>query len=145
MEKKFYNGITMTKEGHYIADATVVWCFDNRTWPGLLDFVKEKNFIHFDPILVAGGAKEFSTPENGVAKEFLLGQIEKSMRLHQSKMIYLVDHSACGAYGKHFDDAATENDFYMKELDIAREFVLSVFPDVKVVNFLMTPHGSYEW
>lgn len=143
MEKK--NNIAMTRERHYTADATIVWCIDNRTWRGFLDFVKEKNFAHFDPIMVAGGAKELSTPENSAAKEFLLGQIEKSVRLHHSKVVYLMDHSTCGAYGKHFENSAAENEFYRKELNAAREFVLNNFPDVRVVNFLMTPDGSYEW
>lgn len=145
MEKKNYTNIAMTREGHYTADATIVWCIDNRTWPGFLDFVKEKGFSRFDPIMVAGGVKELSTPENGASKEFLLGQIEKSIRLHKSKVVYLMGHSACGAYGKHFEDISTENDFYIKELDAARAFIASIFPDVKVVNFLLTKEGSYEW
>jgi len=84
---------------HYTADAVIIWCFDNRFWPAFLEFLKEKNLNHFDPIFIAGGAKSLAAPEKPEDKDFVLRQSEKSIALHKAAKIILMTHSDCGAFG----------------------------------------------
>lgn len=48
---------------------------------------------------MAGGAKSLASPEHEADREFLLAQVEKSIRLHGTDRVILMLHSDCGAYG----------------------------------------------
>ncbi|MEK7482413.1 MAG: carbonic anhydrase [Patescibacteria group bacterium] len=111
---------------HYVAAACLVWCFDDRFTPALEAFVKEKGYARFDVIRVAGGSKSLASPENESDREFILKQIEISLRLHKAQRIVLMNHSDCGAYGglKSFGgDEATEKVAHIAELGKAKEFL----------------------
>jgi hypothetical protein len=56
-----------------------------------------------DPIRIAGGAKCLASPEHQHEREFVLEQIRTSIRLHETKLVILVLHSDCGAYGGLID------------------------------------------
>ncbi|MBI2515213.1 hypothetical protein HYV91_03495 [Candidatus Wolfebacteria bacterium] len=112
---------------HYRADACVVWCFDDR-FAGLLeDFIKAKNFRRVDLIKVAGGAKDlvgFSDTITCDSKQsYLLDQIAKSIKLHQTPLVILMVHADCGAYGKKFETVLEEQEFYRGELNKAEAVV----------------------
>ncbi len=113
---------------HYRADAAIVWCFDDR-FSELIDKLKEKNgWRRIDLIKIAGGAKGLATEGQSAEKNFLLNQIEKSISLHHPNTIALMVHTDCGAYGKSFNDAKSEADFYTAELTKA-EAGLKTFLD----------------
>jgi carbonic anhydrase len=117
--------------GHYTADACIVWCFDDR-FSGLLSAFS-KDFKNFDLVKVAGGAKalaEDSSPD----RDFVLNQIQTSVRLHGAKRIILMLHRDCGAYGgsKNFTDAVAEKDYYVSQLAAAKNFLEREIPDVPV-------------
>jgi hypothetical protein len=57
---------------------------------------------HPDPIKIAGGAKCLASPEPESDREFVLDQIRKSMRLHETKRVILMVHSD-GAYFVDFE------------------------------------------
>src|SRR6266581_140492 len=80
----------------YQCDAAIVWCFDNRFELG---FRKRIGVVNSDPIKVAGGARCLASPEHESDREFVLGQIRVSMRLHGTRRVILMLHSDCGAYG----------------------------------------------
>ncbi len=103
---------------HYHADACIVWCFDDRFTPVLKEFVKNKEFEHFDIICIAGGAKTLSSPESESERTFILKQIEISLKLHHTPKLVLMNHSDCGAYG-----GLEDKEVYIKELGIAKDFL----------------------
>ena len=111
-------------KSHYKADACVIWCFDDR-FSGLFEnFVKKQGFRHVDLIKVAGGAKGIASPENEAERDYLLGQVKKSIRLHNSPAVILMVHSDCGAYGGlKFSVKEEEFSFYLRELEKAEEAV----------------------
>jgi len=116
---------------HYTADACVVWCFDDRFYKLLKAFGKQEGFGHIDLVKVAGGAKALAgdaSPE----RDFLLGQIATSGRLHGTKRAILMLHRDCGAYGgsKSFADADTEKTELIKQLHQARDLVKKELSDV---------------
>lgn len=110
---------------HYQADAAVVWCFDHRFRGALLKFIEREKLAHEDLICVAGGLKSLSSG-SGVEQEFVLAQIQASIKLHNPKRIYLMLHSDCGKYGgiKNFGgDENEEMAFYIEEIKKAKEFL----------------------
>jgi|SRR3989344_299400 len=99
--------------GHYKADACIIWCFDNRFWPAFLEFIKAKEIDYFDPIFVAGGAKNLGEPATEADKLFTLKQIELSVKLHHTSKVILMTHEDCGAFG---GSGAFEGD-YVREFE----------------------------
>ena len=83
----------------YQCDAAIVWCFDNRFQLGFAKFLRRRGVVNSDPIKIAGGAKCLASPEHEGDRQFVLDQIRKSMRLHGTKVVILMVHSDCGAYG----------------------------------------------
>lgn len=110
---------------HYRADACMVWCFDDRFSGLLKKFIEVKGFKHVDLIKVAGGAKSLASPAGDAEKEYLLDQIAKSIKLHQTPLVVLAVHADCGTYGKSFDNNNADQEFYAGELSRAKETVES--------------------
>ncbi len=87
-------------EGHYKANACVVWCFDDR-FSALLEELRRKlELTRIDLVKVAGGAKWLSSTDMTDDSTTLLGQIFKSIRLHNTPLVILMIHKNCGAYEK---------------------------------------------
>jgi carbonic anhydrase len=97
---------------HYVADACIVWCFDDRFSRLLDEFVKSRGYKHYDLVKVAGGAKSLAFPENEAERLFLLKQIRMSINLHNAKKVILMCHEDCGAYGgkKEFEGDEKEKE-----------------------------------
>ncbi len=129
---------------HYTAEAFAVRCFDNRFWKAFHAFIKNRNLGHIDTESVAGGAKVFASPEKEGDRDFLLRELEKSMRLHHTKRVMLFTHHDCGAYGglARFDgDTAAELAFHREEHAKARAAILACFPDLIVESYFMSAEG----
>ena len=129
---------------HYNADAFIVRCVDDR-FRGLIQaFVKELGFEHIDPKSPAGGAKIFSSPTNGSDREFMVRELEISIKLHHVKKVMLFTHHDCGAYGgfgKFDNDADAELEFHCSEHKKAAEFIHKHFPQLIVETFFMDEKG----
>jgi len=139
MEIKF-----QSSNEHYVADACVAWCFDDRFTPLMGEFLKQ--FSHLDVVKVAGGAKALAggpSPE----RDFVLGQIKASVRLHATKRIILMVHIDCGAYGgsKVFNnDMAQEKTHHEKELAVAVAFLNQEISGISILCVLADFDGLYE-
>lgn len=132
-----------TKPDHYRADAFAVRCFDNRFWKTFKKFIKRFGLKHIDAESVAGGAKIFSSPEKKSDREFLVRELEKSIKLHRAARVFLFSHEDCGAYGgsKRFSSFAAELSFHEKEHAKASSFLKKKFPRVQVENFFIDFKG----
>ena len=120
-----------TPKDHYVADACIAWCFDDRFSGLLAEFAKDLK--NYDLVKVAGGAKALAggpSPE----RDFVLGQVKTSVRLHGTKKIVLMLHRDCGGYGgsKQFAGSDAEKAFFTDQLDRARRFVRREFPGLAV-------------
>ena len=133
-----------TSKDHYTADACVLWCFDDRFTPLMNEFLK--TFSHSDVVKSAGGAKALAgaaSPE----RDFVLSQVQASIRLHATKEIILMIHMGCGAYGgsKVFDnDTAKEQAHHEGELTKARVFLAEQIPGAPVRCVIADFDGLYE-
>lgn len=116
-------------------------CIDFRLGKPLKKYLEDKGILgQCDLVSAAGGVKN---------TDFLLGQIEISVNLHQIKEVILINHTDCGAYGgsKNFEFFEKERDFHIQEMEKARDLVLAKYPDLKVSLLLavIDPSGSVDF
>lgn len=130
----------------YQSDASVVWCFDNRFELAFRKFLKQRGITQPDPIKVAGGPKSLASPAHGFHREFIIEQIQTSIRLHGTKRVILIMHSDCGAYGglANFKDEAAEAAHHTGELAKAAAVVNEIFPGMEVECFFVNFEGVWE-
>jgi hypothetical protein len=145
----------MTKVFHFEAprekyhcDAAVVWCFDNRFQLGFTKFLKRLRIVNSDPIKIAGGAKCLASPEHETDREFVLDQIRKSIRLHGTKLVILMLHSDCGAYGGLLGgfggNPLREAQFHESEMLRAADTLRKAIPDVDVKGYFVDFEGVWS-
>lgn len=130
--------------GHYTAEVFTVRCVDDRFWKAFKYFLRSQNMKHIDPKSPAGGAKIFSSPEKPEDRDFMLRELDISIRLHNVKKVMLFTHHDCGAYGgiKRFHDNLSEEfDFHAAEHKKAREAIHERFPDIHVDTYFIDDKG----
>ncbi len=133
-----------TSLAHYTADVCIVRCFDDRFRAAFEKFLKAKKIRHADFECVAGGAKVFASPEKKTDREFLLRELEKSIRLHRTKKVILFTHQDCGAYGgsaRFGKDREEEVAFHRREQARARAAIRRRFPAIRIESYFMDSKG----
>jgi hypothetical protein len=134
--------------GKYHCDAAIVWCFDNRFQLGFSKYLKRLGVVNSDPIKIAGGAKCLSSPDNKGDREFVLEQIRKSIRLHGTKLVILMVHSDCGAYGglagAFNNNAEQESEYLALELERAASYLREQLRDIEIQAFFVDFEGIWE-
>ena len=103
--------------------------------------------LHPDRIRVAGGAKCLTGQDRETDRLFVLEQIQKSIRLHETETVFLMLHSDCGAYGglAAFDnDAAKEAEALRLDLHRAMDFLEKNIPGIQVRGFFADFEGVWE-
>jgi carbonic anhydrase len=131
----------------YHCDAAIIWCFDNRFDLGFRKFLKRIGIENPDPIKIAGGAKILASPERETDREFILDQIQKSIRLHDTQRVILMLHSDCGAYGgldKFRGDTAAEAEHHQQELQSAAAALKAAIPGIEIQGYFVDFEGVWE-
>lgn len=132
----------------YRCDAVVVWCFDNRFELGFRKFLKRSGIATIDPVKIAGGAKALASPGHEWEREFVFGQIEKSIRLHGTDHVILMMHSDCGAYGgleaNFGGDPRREAETLRTELLAAADNVRRRYPGIRVSTYFVDFEGVWD-
>jgi carbonic anhydrase len=132
---------------HYVCDAAVVWCFDNRFETAFRKLLKRSGVMSFDSIRIAGGAKVLVSPKHEGDRAFVLEQIRTSMRLHGARTVVLMLHSDCGAYGglaAFKGDAEKEAQNHSSDLEKASDFVKRQIPELTVKCYFVDFEGVWE-
>jgi hypothetical protein len=132
--------------GRYQCDAAVLWCFDNRFELAFRKFLTKKGVTQIDPIKVAGGAKCLASPDLESERVFVLEQIRKSIRLHNTRRVILKVHSDCGAYGgleKFGGDAALEAAHHGLELQKAAQTLREAIPNLEIEGYYVDFEGVW--
>ena len=133
--------------GRYDADACILWCFDSRFELGLRKYLHRIGIVNVDPIKLAGGAKTLASPEKESDRQFVLDQIRKSIRLHNTKRVILKVHSDCGAYGgleAFGNDPKREAEHHCAELHKAADCLRANIPDVEILAFYVDFEGIWQ-
>lgn len=131
----------------YVADAAVLCCFDERIRVVTQKFLTQLGILRPDMIVVAGGAKTLASPRNDFERDFILEQVRMSIRLHGTKIVFLMSHSDCATYGglaAFGGDQEREGRHHQQELQRAAELVLQNFPGIAVRCFFVGFDGVSE-
>jgi hypothetical protein len=132
---------------HYRCDAAVVWCFDSRFHIVMNKFLKKLGIEYSDPIELAGGAKSLSTPDTDIDRAFVLEQIHDSVRLHGTKLVILMLHSDCGAFGglaAFGGDPKVEAERQEQELQRAAEVLWKELPEIDIHAYFVDFDGVWQ-
>ncbi|HXR14923.1 MAG TPA: carbonic anhydrase [Terriglobales bacterium] len=130
----------------YVADAAVLCCFDQRIRLATYKFLKHQGILRPDMIVVAGGARTLASPRNDFERDFILEQVRMSIRLHQTKQVFLMSHSDCATYGglvAFGGDRTREANHHRGELRRAAELVNTSFPELGVKCFFLNFEGVH--
>ncbi|MDP3794693.1 MAG: hypothetical protein Q8R13_02065 [bacterium] len=133
-----------TPLAHYTAQAFVLRCFDDRFFKTFKNFLKSEGLTQLDPESVAGGAKVIASPEKAEDRDFMLRELEKSIRLHHTARVMLFTHHDCGAYGglaRFGGDKEAEFAFHREEHRKAREIIAERFPEVTAETYFIDGQG----
>lgn len=129
---------------HYQTDFFTVRCVDDRFWKAFKNFLRSLGIKRVDPKSPAGGPKVLSSPEKIGDRDYMLREIEKSIRLHGIKKVMLFSHHDCGAYGgfKSFNqNPGKELGFHQKELRKAHQVINRRFPKLRVLTYFIDNEG----
>ena len=133
-----------TKLDHYSAGAYIVRCFDDRFRPVFEKFLTAQKIKHADFASVAGGAKVLASPERKSDREFLIRELEKSIKLHHTARVILFTHYDCGAYGgmaRFSGDPEKQFAFHKEELKKAADIIRMKFPALRIEKYFMDKQG----
>lgn len=112
---------------------------DFRLGKAIKGYMEDKAILgDCDIVSVAGAVKTIVSPENDNQKEYLLGQISTSKRLHGISEVILMNHTDCGAYGGHkaFGSADEEKDKHAADMFKAAEIINAEHPELTIRKVL---------
>jgi len=123
MKKKLLLPFESPRE-HYKAEATVVWCSDDRFSLALQVFRERMGWRWMDLIRMAGGARDLGTLASQADADSLLSHIGKSVKGNHSPEVFLMAHYNCGAFSREQMDPTDEEDhFFAEELHRGKQAV----------------------
>jgi len=148
MKKKIFMPFESSRD-HYKAEATVVWCSDDRFSLALQVFREKMGWRWMDLIRVAGGAHDLGTTASSDEANALLGYIGKSIKGSHSPQVFLMAHYDCSSYGREQTEQNDDEDrFFSVELSRAKErvenYLKSVGLSATVRTFLLDFKNVYE-
>ncbi len=82
----------------YQADACIISCFDARFDQALRKFLKRREIVTYDHVKIPGSAKALAAPDRESDRDFVLGMVGTSLRLHRPDKLLIFAHNDCGAY-----------------------------------------------
>ena len=82
----------------YQADACVISCFDFRFDTQLRKFLKRRGVATYDHVKMPGSVKAIAAPDRDSDRDFVVGMLRTSLRLHSPRRLLLFAHNDCGAY-----------------------------------------------
>ena len=110
----------------YTADACVISCFDARFDQAIRKFLKRRGVMVYDNVKIPGSCKALAAPACESDRDFVLGMVRTSIRLHHSERAILIGHNECGAYPGMAPDAIAADILKAAQVLSAAEPSLSV-------------------
>ena len=106
----------------HTCSSVLIRCMDFRLTSAINRWMEEKGIMDdCDIISIAGISKSIAEYPDSEDAKFVLNQIELSSKLHDTKTLYLVHHTDCGAYGGHdtFENLEVEKETYKSHMEKA--------------------------
>lgn len=115
--------------------SALVRCMDFRLTKDVHKWMEEKGIMNdCDMISIAGISKSIADNPDSEESKFILNQIGLSIKLHNTKTLYIMHHTDCGAYGGHKAFANLEEEVAKYKVDMERSgsIIKSYFPNLEI-------------
>ena len=122
----------------YQADACVISCFDARFDQALRKFLKRRGIALYDHVKIPGSVKALGSPDREEDREFVLGMVRTSIRLHRPSKLLLFAHNDCGAY------PGVPPAIVAADVVKAAKFMQSVEPSLPCEQYFCDFDGIYQ-
>lgn len=128
----------------------LVSCVDYRFPDEVMDFMKQRGALdQYDNLVIAGGSLGIDNIMYPELKQSFLTQLKLLKKVHDIKMVILLDHRDCNLYkevhtDKHTHDSDKEKALHSYHLKNVKNLILSYYPDIVVEMLLMDTDGSVE-
>ena len=109
--------------------AIIVSCIDFRLQKYIEKWTLENISGGYDKLSIAGAVKDI---------DYVLKQIEISVRLHHTKEVHLINHEDCGAYGAEGSFEKHQND-----LTKAKKAINDKFPQLQITLLYLKLDGEF--
>lgn len=117
--------------GNHSCNAVIVTCIDFRFQEYISKWIKERfSEGTYDRIAFAGGVHD---------SDIILRQIDISHKLHHIKMVVLINHEDCGAYGEKGTYERHNHD--LKE--VAKK-IYEEIPEIEIETYYLHLDGTFE-
>lgn len=132
------------------APILLVSCVDYRFPDEVMDFMSKRGALDkYDHLVIAGGSLGIDNALYPELKQSFLTQLALLKRVHEIKMVILLDHRDCNLYKeihteKHTHDIAAETALHSYHLKNVKNMILSLYPNMIVEMLLMGKDGSVE-
>lgn len=132
------------------AKAVILTCMDFRFQKMIQKWLQENNYLGTtDEIIVAGATRDIVKPLNNSHKEYLLRQLELSVKLHDPDEIILLDHQDCGGYAQDQTiplglDYETDKESHKATSKIAKDIISSLYPNKTIRTLYINFDGKVE-
>ena len=119
----------------HTCSSALIRCMDFRLTSAINKWMEEKGIMDdCDVISVAGISKSIAIDPESNESKYLIEQIGLSVKLHDTKTLYLIHHTDCGAYGGHtsFSSLAEEKARYNEDMEKSMAVINGLFPKLEV-------------
>lgn len=113
-------------------EVLAVSCIDGRFIKRTIDWLAKETGGVFDYRTEVGASKALIDCESDF--DACCNVVAVSLRLHEVKDLYLIDHIDCGAYGgsKNFENEDVERKFHLERLEKAAEVMAKKYPHLEI-------------
>jgi carbonic anhydrase len=120
----------------------VICCIDFRFQEFIRSFLNKEVAGDYDLVSVAGSSKNFAMKKE---QEFLIKQLEISLKLHNIDKVYLINHQDCGAYGdEDISDSNEELERHLLDLKESRMIISNLFPQLKEIKLFFIKFPEFD-
>lgn len=132
------------------APILLVSCVDYRFPDEVMDFMSKRGALDkYDNLVIAGGSLGIDNALYPELKQSFLTQLALLKKVHDIKMVILLDHRDCNLYkeihtDQHTRDIDAEKALHSYHLKNVKNMILSIYPHMIVEMLLMSQDGSVE-
>lgn len=115
--------------------SALIRCMDFRLTKDIHKWMEEKGIMNdCDMISVAGITKAIADNSDSEEARFILNQIDLSIKLHNTKTLYIMHHTDCGAYGGHKAFANLDEELAKYKIDMEKsgDLIRKYFPSLEI-------------
>ncbi|MBU1180137.1 hypothetical protein KJ885_04290 [Patescibacteria group bacterium] len=124
----------------------LIHCMDFRLHEDIKNWMQNQGILgDTDLVSVAGAGKDIINPEWPLYREYVLRQVQLSIKLHDMKRVILMHHTDCGAYGGKSAFGGSpekEEQKHIADMQGAAALLKQKWPDLQVSLVLAKMEGD---